>query len=79
MRDSRLTPFSRKSSLSVGSHNPRGVVRVIAEHAPLYERLGGPMAQNTLTNALAYYPAEPMTVNVAAAQGAVKGGDGRIE
>jgi Transposase DDE domain len=39
----------------------RGVVTVIGEHAPLRAALGGPVARNTLSTALAHYPVESMT------------------
>jgi hypothetical protein len=39
----------------------RGVVTAIEEHQPLQEQLGRPVARNTLANALAHYPLEPMT------------------
>jgi hypothetical protein len=39
----------------------RGVVTAIEEHDPLQAALGGPVARNTLSNALAHYPVEYMT------------------
>jgi hypothetical protein len=39
----------------------RGVITAINEHAPLQAALGGPVARNTLSNALAHYPVEYMT------------------
>jgi DDE family transposase len=38
----------------------RGLVRAIAEHAPLQAALGGPVARNTLSNALAHRPVGQM-------------------
>lgn len=38
----------------------RGVVTAIDEHQPLQEAVGGPVARNTLSNALAHYPVELM-------------------
>ncbi len=38
----------------------RGLVRAIAEHEPLQEALGGPVARTTLSNALAHRPVEQM-------------------
>src|SRR5919206_531264 len=38
----------------------RGLVRAIAEHAPLQAALGGPGARNTLANALTQRPVEQM-------------------
>jgi len=38
----------------------RGVVTAIEEHLPLQEAVGGPVARNTLSNALAHYPVEYM-------------------
>jgi putative transposase len=38
----------------------RGVVTAINEPRPLQEALGGPVARNTLSNALAHYPVESM-------------------
>ena len=39
----------------------RGVITAIDEHLPLQAALGGPVARNTLSNALAHYPVESMT------------------
>jgi Transposase DDE domain len=38
----------------------RGVITVINEHHPLQEAIGGLVARNTLSNALAHYPVESM-------------------
>jgi putative transposase len=38
----------------------RGVITAINEHRPLQEAIGGPVARNTLSNALAHYPVESM-------------------
>jgi hypothetical protein len=38
----------------------RGLVRAMAEHAPLQAALGGPVARNTLANALTQRPVEQM-------------------
>jgi Transposase DDE domain len=38
----------------------RGLVRAIEEHAPLQEALGGPVARNTLANALTQRPVDQM-------------------
>jgi hypothetical protein len=38
----------------------RGVITAIAEHRPLQAAVGGPVARNTLSNALAHYPVESM-------------------
>src|SRR5262245_61347715 len=38
----------------------RGVITVIDEHRPLQAAVGGPVARNTLSNALAHYPVECM-------------------
>jgi hypothetical protein len=38
----------------------RGLLRAIAEHAPLQAALGGPIARNTLANALTQRPVEQM-------------------
>jgi hypothetical protein len=44
------------------TQNPylRGLVRAVAEHAPLQKALGGPVARNTLSTALAHRPVEQM-------------------
>jgi DDE family transposase len=51
----------------------RGLVRAIEEHAPLQAALGGPIARNTLANALAQRPLEQMVaawMRVSASYGA---------
>jgi DDE family transposase len=40
----------------IKSPDLRGVVTALAEHSPLQEAVGGPVARTTLSNALAHYP-----------------------
>jgi hypothetical protein len=38
----------------------RGLVRALEDHTPVQKAVGGPVARNTLSNALAHYPVELM-------------------